>query len=251
MRELLEILFRNPILAVLLAVWILSGVLGAIARRARSARPPPDRMPAPPSGPGPTSEPAPPREPVRPSVEDIAEEIRRAFRGEGRPAPLPPPPVLERAPPPRAPVPAGSEASVDEESGVDRRLRERTLRVEKRRLELEQRETRGETGERGKTLAEEIADKQVAEREDLAQRQRVQEAARQRLGTLGREEGARGRRELVSLPDFASPLSRAQRRLRAERRRTRGSAVDLSKPASAFLMGEIFGTPRALSDLER
>lgn len=212
MRELIRFLTGNPVILLVLVIWIL-GAIGsmrqAIAKaRAEAAKrgqrgtmaPPAgaDRMPSMRRGPK--------------SAEEIAAEIRRAMRLDPTPT-KPAEPEAARRPAPREVAPPPTSRRIDYDELPQRPMVDDTPGAPRRTLvqELEEKDRRAAEDHLGK-----LADRKV----DLG----------------------------GSVRDRKLDLHVKGADRRAHRRRPSARILDLNRPASVFLAGEVFGRPLALRD---
>jgi type II secretory pathway pseudopilin PulG len=242
MRDLIEALLRNPIILVFLAAWLFSAVAAirkqaaqqkkrreatlrgeqssqmaqAMQREANRPAPPPPRQ---------VQSPTPPRSG---SAEEIAEAIRRAM---GLPPSRTAPTKTAAKPEPVAPRRAAIEATEADAKRIDYdELPQRAAasfddRAPRKAVVYDDRSVR-------RTLVEELEDKQKAD----AEARRARDA--QRRSDVGAE--LRGRKLEIHIGGVADR--------RARRRREIHRVLDLTRPATVFLAGEVFGKPLALRD---
>lgn len=243
MRDLFEALLRNPIILVFLAAWLFSAIAAirkqaAQQKKRREATMRGDQptsvaqamqrdanRPAPPPPPRQVQSPPPPRSG---SAEEIAEAIRRAM---GLPPSRTAPTKTAAKPEPIAPRRMVIEATEADAKRIDYdELPQRAAvsfddRAPRKVVVYDDRSGR-------RTLVQELEDKRTAEQDTRRQREE------QRRSDVGAD--MRGRRLEVHIGAAGDR--------RAHRRRDLHRVLDLTRPATVFLAGEVFGKPLALRD---
>lgn len=218
MPPFLRWIIENPILLIFLVGWILSAVASArqaAQKRAAQATPPAPRQDRELTRPTPPRRVAVPPASAPQSTEQIAEAIRRAMGLETPRAPQAPPPPRPQRP-----------ARVDYDEVVRREERSYEEVAERRPRSYD--EIAGsrpvvsyDEARPVRRLVDELQKKAEAERE-----------AKSKRATPGAEMSSRKLGSHIGGPA-----------LRAHRRRPAHRILDLSRPASAFVAAEIFGSP--------